>query len=150
FMTAFTVYIYLILNYSPFVPCSCGGILEKMGWTEHLWFNIIITLLAIVITLHNNLNKRTILLITGTLIISTSVIVLLFISSEHIMKRENPFVRRFLPHHIDKAEYMDLEVNSYYIAGLSNDTIYLGNYTAPLLVTAVATDLSAKVEHQIK
>ncbi len=149
-MSAFTVYIYLILNYSPFVPCSCGGILEKMGWTEHLWFNIIITLLAIVITLHNNLNKRTILLITGTLIISTSVIVLLFISSEHFMKKENPFTRRFLPHHIDKAEYMDLEVNSYYIAGLSNDTIYLGNYTAPLLVTAVATDLSAKVEHQIK
>src|SRR5690606_19118652 len=68
----------------------------------------------------------------------------------HIMKRENPFVRRFMPHPIDKAEYMDLEVNSYYIAGLSNDTIYLGNYTAPLLVTAVATDLSAKVEHQIK
>lgn len=30
-MSAFTVYIYLILNHSDFVPCSCGGILEKMG-----------------------------------------------------------------------------------------------------------------------
>ena len=39
-MVAFTVYIFLILNYSDFVPCSCGGILEKMGWTEHLIFNI--------------------------------------------------------------------------------------------------------------
>ena len=39
-MIAFTVYIFLILNYSDFVLCSCGGILEKMGWAEHLIFNI--------------------------------------------------------------------------------------------------------------
>lgn len=149
-MTAFTVYIYLILNYSPFVPCSCGGILEKMGWTEHLWFNSIVSLLAVSIILHKNTTKATILYTIGTIIVSSAVVVLLFISSEHIMKKENPFVRRFLPHHIDKAEYLDLEVNSYYIAGLTNDTIYLGNYTAPLLITAVPTNLGTKVEHQIK
>ena len=48
FMTAFTVYIYLILHYSPFVPCSCGGILEKMGWWEHLWFNSFICIISII------------------------------------------------------------------------------------------------------
>lgn len=85
-----------------------------------------------------------------TMVISSAVVVGLFLSSEHIMKRENPFVRRFMPHHIDKAEYLDLEVNSYYIAGLTNDTIYLGNYTAPLLITAVPTKLGTKVEHQIR
>lgn len=84
------------------------------------------------------------------MVISSSVVVGLFVSSEHIMKRENPFVRRFMPHHIDKAEYLDLKVNSYYIAGLTNDTIYLGNYTAPLLLTAVPINLSTKVEHQIR
>lgn len=47
FMVAFSIYIYLILNYSPFVPCSCGGILEKMGWREHLWFNSIVCSIAI-------------------------------------------------------------------------------------------------------
>ena len=47
FMTAFSVYIYLILHYSPFVPCSCGGILEAMGWREHLWFNVVVTGLGI-------------------------------------------------------------------------------------------------------
>src|SRR5690606_19036051 len=47
-MVMFTVYIFLILNYSPFVPCSCGGILEKMGWEEHLIFNIAFVLLAMV------------------------------------------------------------------------------------------------------
>lgn len=39
-MTMFTVYILAILVYSPYTPCSCGGILEAMGWTEHLIFNI--------------------------------------------------------------------------------------------------------------
>lgn len=45
-MVIFTVYIYLILNYSSFVPCSCGGILENMGWKEHLIFNIAFAVLA--------------------------------------------------------------------------------------------------------
>ena len=49
FMTAFTVYIFLILNYSPFVPCSCGGVLEKMGWREHLWFNGIVCLVTVTV-----------------------------------------------------------------------------------------------------
>ena len=31
-MLMFTAYIVVILNYSSFVPCSCGGILEEMGW----------------------------------------------------------------------------------------------------------------------
>src|SRR5690606_37084844 len=46
-MTMFTAYIYIILNYSPYVPCSCGGILEKMGWREHLIFNSVFVLLAL-------------------------------------------------------------------------------------------------------
>ncbi|MCX2681940.1 hypothetical protein OOZ15_18460 [Galbibacter sp. EGI 63066] len=45
-MTMFTAYIYIILTYSPYVPCSCGGILEKMGWKEHLIFNSVFVLLA--------------------------------------------------------------------------------------------------------
>lgn len=29
-MVMFTAYIYIILNYSSFVPCSCGGLLEEL------------------------------------------------------------------------------------------------------------------------
>lgn len=47
-MTMFTVYIVMILNFADHVPCSCGGILEKLGWTEHLIFNISFMLLALV------------------------------------------------------------------------------------------------------
>jgi len=94
--------------------------------------------------------KTKIFYIVLTIILSTAVVILLFFTSEHIMKKENPFIRRFIPHHIDKATYMDLKVNSYYIAGLTKDTIYLGNYTAPLLITAIPAHLKTKVEHQIK
>lgn len=46
-MTIFTTYIVFILKFSPYVPCSCGGILEKMGWEAHLYFNIVFVFLAI-------------------------------------------------------------------------------------------------------
>ncbi|MEX1239364.1 MAG: MauE/DoxX family redox-associated membrane protein [Cyclobacteriaceae bacterium] len=47
-MVAFTTYIILILNFSFYVPCLCGGVLENMGWTQHLFFNITFSILGIV------------------------------------------------------------------------------------------------------
>lgn len=47
-MLMFTTYIVLILNFSKNIPCSCGGILGRLGWKEHLYFNAGFTLLAIV------------------------------------------------------------------------------------------------------
>jgi uncharacterized membrane protein YphA (DoxX/SURF4 family) len=58
-MFMFTAYIAFILTFSPYVPCSCGGILNNMGWTEHLIFNIGFTLLAVAgIALYNRQNKK--------------------------------------------------------------------------------------------
>lgn len=39
-MVMFTAYIIAILTIDENIPCSCGGVLESMGWTEHLIFNI--------------------------------------------------------------------------------------------------------------
>jgi uncharacterized membrane protein YphA (DoxX/SURF4 family) len=39
-MVMFSAYIVVILNFSEYIPCSCGGILEHMTWTQHLWFNM--------------------------------------------------------------------------------------------------------------
>ncbi|WP_303319226.1 MauE/DoxX family redox-associated membrane protein [Flavivirga abyssicola] len=47
-MVMFTAYIFIILNFSNDIPCSCGGVLEKMGWTEHLFFNIAFVILAFI------------------------------------------------------------------------------------------------------
>ncbi|PWV48807.1 MauE/DoxX family redox-associated membrane protein [Chitinophaga sp. S165] len=43
----FTFYIYAILHYSYFIPCSCGGILSQMNWEQHLVFNIVFSLIAL-------------------------------------------------------------------------------------------------------
>ncbi|WP_316838134.1 MauE/DoxX family redox-associated membrane protein [Pedobacter nutrimenti] len=45
-MVMFTAYIVGILNFSPYVPCSCGGLLQYMSWNQHLVFNVIFVLLA--------------------------------------------------------------------------------------------------------
>ncbi|BAV07696.1 AhpC/TSA family protein [Filimonas lacunae] len=47
-MMGFTVYIIYLLKFSPDVPCSCGGLLETMNWTQHLVFNIVFTLLSLI------------------------------------------------------------------------------------------------------
>ncbi len=46
-MVMFTTYIIVILNFSSNIPCSCGGVLEKLGWTEHLIFNVAFILLGL-------------------------------------------------------------------------------------------------------
>jgi hypothetical protein len=57
-MVVFTVYILVILSFADHVPCSCGGILEKMGWTEHLFFNIAFVALAAWAVLLNTKNQK--------------------------------------------------------------------------------------------
>lgn len=46
-MVMFTAYITVILQFSDYVPCSCGGVLQDMSWTTHLVFNIGFVLLAL-------------------------------------------------------------------------------------------------------
>ncbi|WP_067151536.1 MauE/DoxX family redox-associated membrane protein [Pseudotamlana agarivorans] len=45
-MVMFSTYIVLILKFSPFIPCACGGILDSMGWTAHLIFNLFFVAIA--------------------------------------------------------------------------------------------------------
>jgi uncharacterized membrane protein YphA (DoxX/SURF4 family) len=47
-MSLFTAYIVAILYFTDTIPCSCGGVLEKMGWNEHLIFNIFFLVLIII------------------------------------------------------------------------------------------------------
>jgi len=51
-MVMFTAYIIVITRFSDYVPCSCGGVLEKLSWNQHLVFNIgfvVLGFIAIVI-----------------------------------------------------------------------------------------------------
>jgi hypothetical protein len=63
-MTVFTAYIIAILQFSYTIPCSCGGVLSKLTWEDHLVFNTgFIVLAAAGILLYpggaaENLHKR--------------------------------------------------------------------------------------------
>ena len=57
-MLIFTVYIAIMLVTSENLPCSCGGILEKMTWTQHFYFNIGCTILiAFALVLNKKYNR---------------------------------------------------------------------------------------------
>jgi len=48
-MLAFTVYVGLgLAHVYATIPCSCGGILGKMGWVNHFIFNVFFTIVAFV------------------------------------------------------------------------------------------------------
>lgn len=47
-MLIFTGYIAFILSTTDNLPCSCGGILEKLSWHQHLYFNIGCVILSVI------------------------------------------------------------------------------------------------------
>jgi len=38
-MSLFTAYLTIMLNFSYYIPCSCGGVLEYLSWNQHIAFN---------------------------------------------------------------------------------------------------------------
>lgn len=154
-MLLFTIYIYIILNYSSFVPCSCGGILENMDWTEHLLFNIAFAILAFeALYLSNDWknNGRYYITIRIVTILSLSIILMagLFLSSEDIVQHHNNFVRRFPPFPAKRIIAKNLKFNSFYFAGESHGKLFLGNTSAPALITELDTTLRVTKTYQIK
>lgn len=148
-MTAFTLYIYLILNHADNIPCSCGGILENMSWDQHLVFNFTCMLLALMAIVFirkewgrgwNRSAAATVL----TAVVSGGSIIALFFSSEYLMKKENAFIRRFPQHPVTEERTFDVKVNSYYFAGFDRNYLYLGNLTSPFRLRKINFSLNAE------
>lgn len=144
-MMMFTSYIFIVINFSSFIPCSCGGILEKMSWNVHLIFNIIFVLLAVLalwMIKENPADKRSNNLsfyryISSVILLSTALIIFLHLFSEDTMHHRNPFIRRFPQHPVMLYKTINLKFNSFYFAGQSEGKIYLGNNTDPLHVLKI-------------
>lgn len=39
-LSLFTVYLVYMIVYLPKLPCSCGGVISRMSWRQHVWFNV--------------------------------------------------------------------------------------------------------------
>lgn len=144
-MTAFTIYIYLILNYSDFIPCSCGGILEKMGWIEHLVFNLACVVIAGagILLLQGTVSWwRRVAMILLSVMVSSGIVTLLFLRSEYIIKRQNNFTRRFLLHPVLEDRSVPLDHEQYYFAGSDQSHIYLGNKHYPQTLVTLDYNLA--------
>jgi len=162
-MLMFTAYIIIILNWSSFIPCSCGGILSKMGWKEHLVFNIVFVMLGLVgIIIQRGLSlqlsagpakhyflrsasitpRRFSMLVSFIFTSSILAVVLLYLFSEESIHRNNSFLRRYPNHPVNTIKGHNIKYNSYYIAGMAGGKIYLGNTTAPLHLLRIDTTLS--------
>ena len=47
-MVMFTTYVFIIMNFSEHIPCSCGGVLQSLGWQGHLILNLVFVVLGII------------------------------------------------------------------------------------------------------
>lgn len=82
-----------------------------------------------------------IIILSISAVFSSSLVTALFLVSEEAIDRNNAFIRRYPHHPIKKVNQFDLGYNSYYIAGVTKDSIYLGNYTAPRHLLAIDKQL---------
>jgi uncharacterized membrane protein YphA (DoxX/SURF4 family) len=57
-MTLFTIYIIGLLSFSEKLPCSCGGVIGKLSWPQHIILNLAFITMAIIGIYLQRLQKR--------------------------------------------------------------------------------------------
>ena len=60
-MSLFTAYLVIMLNFSYYIPCSCGGVLEYLSWEQHIVFNsffIVIAGAGVLLKAYNTKSKN--------------------------------------------------------------------------------------------
>jgi hypothetical protein len=90
------------------------------------------------------MKRKQVFILIGGLVLSMGLLLALYAFSplsKEIYRAS--FNRKFIPNPLTQKAVMDIEVNSFYIAGQTEDKIYLGNSTAPfhlLITNRVLTD----------
>ena len=136
-MVMFTTYIVIILNFTSYTPCSCGGVLEKLGWTEHLIFNLLFVGLALIgirISTTSQTWKHYFLEQFIVILVGIISVTILYSLSEKKSQYNNAFTRKYIPHLAEKQTTLDLESTGYYIAGIDSCYLYLANTETPLFL----------------
>lgn len=145
----------MILHFSSYVPCSCGGVLDDMDWMTHFYFNLAFIVLAAIALLLQPIAKpmswshtvsKGFLISTVS---ATCILLSLYYMSDRIVHEYNNFTRRY-KNHVEKVGEQNLGYNSFYVAGSSDKSIYLGNHTAPLFITEFDLRLQNKKEFHIQ
>ncbi|MFC0774073.1 MauE/DoxX family redox-associated membrane protein [Terrimonas alba] len=42
-----TLYLICMIIFAPSLPCNCGGVIQRLSWTQHIFFNLFFILLSV-------------------------------------------------------------------------------------------------------
>lgn len=58
-LIVFTIYIAYMIETTPHLPCSCGGVIQQLSWGQHFLFNLFLVLMTFtgITTYKNNKSK---------------------------------------------------------------------------------------------
>lgn len=48
-MSLFTVYLLVLNNIDGFIPCSCGGLFERLSFNQHIIMNIVLSVFSLIL-----------------------------------------------------------------------------------------------------
>ena len=46
-LSLFTLYLLYMIKFSPKLPCSCGGIISQLSWTQHIILNVCLMIVSL-------------------------------------------------------------------------------------------------------
>lgn len=142
-MSAFTMYIYLILNYSDSIPCSCGGILEKMDWNQHLIFNLCCVLSLIVAIIINNVTNTIKLISRLALFTILPILSVVLVYDINVDDHQGSFERKVIEPLAVEYQTLKFPMNNYYLAGSYDDSLFLANHKTPLLLSTITPEFNS-------
>jgi hypothetical protein len=90
--------------------------------------------------------RKTFILVSVVFFFSLLVIVVLYLVSDRLNHQHSAFTRLFPPHPVLFDRAIDVQYNSYYIAGATPMHFYLASFTAPLHLLSLNT-VSADTQH---
>lgn len=142
-MSAFTIYIYLILNYSDSIPCSCGGILEKMDWSQHLLFNLYCDLLLIMAISIGDFTNRIKIMSRLALFTILPILSVVLVFNLNVNDHQGSFKRNVREPLTMEYQTLKFPMNNYYFAGNYGDSLFLANRKTPLLLSTITPDYNS-------
>jgi hypothetical protein len=83
------------------------------------------------------MSKKIIIGVIACFVLSIATVAVLFATSGILKDKRGSFLREFPPHPVMEGDTLNIKYNSYYIAGGTPHTVYLGNYQAPLHMLVV-------------
>lgn len=95
------------------------------------------------------MKKTSIIILCCCTVFATTLVLTLYAATRKIVNERYDFLREYAIHAAVQASEMDIEFNSWYIAGITPDRIYFGNVTAPLHILTTNTTLTDSQHVQV-